>query len=115
MGRAMAQTAARQFFQNMLPDCNASIASNCARLNGNSHRSCEYDTLSKTPYWPSWRTVTVSPISEDTRSALTCRAIERFLHRDDGPAWRGHLNGRANRAISPARIGAVLILPGGRL
>jgi hypothetical protein len=25
MGRAMAQTAARQFFQNMLPDCNASI------------------------------------------------------------------------------------------
>jgi hypothetical protein len=37
----MAQTAACQFFQNMLPDCNASITSNRARLNGNSHRNCE--------------------------------------------------------------------------
>jgi hypothetical protein len=45
MGRAMAQTAARQFFQNMLPDCNASIASNCARLSGNSHRNCEYGPI----------------------------------------------------------------------
>jgi hypothetical protein len=45
MGRAMAQTAARQFFQNMLPDGNASIASNCARLNGNSHRNCEYGPI----------------------------------------------------------------------
>jgi hypothetical protein len=45
MGRAMAQTAARQFFRNMLPDCNASIASNCARFNANSHRNCEYGPI----------------------------------------------------------------------
>ena len=45
MGRAMAQTAACQFFQNMLPDCNASITSNRARLNGNSHRNCEYGPI----------------------------------------------------------------------
>ena len=41
MGRAMAQAAARQFFQSMLPDCNASIG----RLNGNSHRNCEYGPI----------------------------------------------------------------------
>ena len=45
VGRAMAQTAARQFLRNVLPDCNASIASDCARLNGNSRRNCEYGPI----------------------------------------------------------------------
>jgi len=41
----MAQSAAHQFLQKVLPDCNVSISSNCAHLNGNSHRNFEYGPI----------------------------------------------------------------------
>ena len=39
----------------------------------------------------------------------------RFLRRAGGLRNRGHLNGDANRAMSPARIGVVLHIAGGSL